>query len=234
MNYQSFEHPLSPHYVKDGIANPVHPQPGGIGYRHWLGLIENSVDGNNERRPARVIQQFRLTHEDSRMWAFGYDMDNMKARCWYDATMPILAIEEGLEADFKAYIEKMVQAASLTAGMLRKQLKLAIFGEVEVRGDISFMQSHFWNATEGEFFEQARRLRTAIKQGDSEQVVLEHWLSTLKRAAYAVFDTYSQTGDFDAADPRRVALARNELAKSLNGKKLRDLLGLPRQERSAA
>lgn len=234
VNYQSFEHPLSPHYVKDGIASPVHPQPGGIGYRHWLGLIENSVDGNNERRPARVIQRFRLAHEDGRLWAFGYDMDNMKARCWYDATMPILAIEEGHESAFKVYIEQMVQAASLTASMLRKQLKLAIFGEVEVRGDISFMQSHFWNATEGEFFEQARQLRTAIKQGGGEQAVLEGWLSTLKRAAYTVFDTYSQTGDFDAADPRRVALARNELAKSLNGKKLRDLLGLPRQERSAA
>lgn len=233
VNYQGFEHPLSPHYVKDRIANPVHPQPGGIGYRHWLGLIENSVDGNSERRPARVIQQFRQTHEDGRLWAFGYDMDNMKARCWYDATMPILAIEEGFASDFKAYIERMVQAAGLAASMLPKQIKRAILGESEARGDTGYMQSHFWGATEMEFFNQIARLRTTIQQGSNEQAVLESWLSTLKRAAFSIFDTYSQTGDFDVADPRRVALARNELAKALNGKKLRDLLGLPRQGRSA-
>lgn len=234
VNYQSFEHPLSPHYIKDGIVSPVHPQPGGIGYRHWLGLIENSTDGNSERRPARVIQQFHSTHEDGRIWAFGYDMDNMKARCWYDATMPILAIDEGHEAVFKAYAERLVQTASLTASMLRKQLKLAIFGEADVRGDIGFIQSDFWSATESQFFDQVRLLRDAIRQGDGEQVVLKNWLTVMKRAAFTIFDTYSQTGDFDAADPRRVALARNELAKSLNGRKLRDLLGLSRQERSAA
>jgi CRISPR system Cascade subunit CasA len=233
VNYQSFEHPLSPHYIKDGIVSPVHPQPGGIGYRHWLGLIENSTDGNSERRPARVIQQFHLTHEDGRIWAFGYDMDNMKARCWYDATMPILAIDEGLDAAFKAYTERLVQAASLTAGMLRKQIKLAIFGEAEVRGDISFIQSNFWSATEGKFFSQVRHLRDALRQGVDEQVVLGNWLMILKDSAFSIFDTYSQTGDFDATDPRRIALARNELAKLLNGKKLRDLLGLPRQERTA-
>lgn len=234
VNYSGFEHPLSPHYVKDGTANPVHPQPGGIGYRHWLGLIENTTDGNSERRPARVVQRFHLTHEDGRLWAFGYDMDNMKARCWYDSTMPILAIDKGFEADFKANVEVMVQAASMTANLLRKQLKQAIFGESDVRGDISFMQAHFWAATESQFFDQIHQVRDELCRGNAEHAVLERWLSTLKRAAFTVFDTYSQTCDFDATDPRRVALARNELAKVLNGKKLRDLLGLPRQESTAA
>ncbi len=234
VNYQGFEHPLSPHYVKDGIVSPVHPQPGGVGYRHWLGLIENSVDGNDERRPARVIQQFHQTHEDGRLWAFGYDMDNMKARCWYDAMMPILVIDEGLESAFKMYIERMVQAANLTVRLLRKQFKQALFGDADVRGDLGFVESHFWSATENRFFEQVRQLRSTIKQSNGEYPVLESWLSALKHTAFIVFDTYSQTGDFDATDPRRVALARNELARSLNGKKLRDLLGLPRQDRSAA
>lgn len=234
VNYGSFEHPLSPHYVKDGVANPVHPQPGGIGYRHWLGLIENNTDRNSERRPARVVQQFRLTHEDGRLWAFGFDMDNMKARCWHDSTMPILAVDEGLETAFKAYIENMVQVANTIANLLRKQLKQAVFGESDVRGDISFMQAHFWAATESQFFEQIRQLRDVLRHGGAERPVLERWLSALKHAAFTVFDVHSQTGDFDAIDPRRVALARNELAKVLNGKKLRDLLGLPRQERSAA
>src|SRR5207253_10674156 len=45
-------HPLSPYSIdKDNQPIPVHPQPGGIGYRHWLGLVENSSD--NSRRIAR-------------------------------------------------------------------------------------------------------------------------------------------------------------------------------------
>ncbi|MBN1225444.1 MAG: type I-E CRISPR-associated protein Cse1/CasA, partial [Deltaproteobacteria bacterium] len=59
INYMGpYEHPLSPHYIKDNAPNPVHPQPGGFGYRHWLGLVENSQGKTSERRPARVVNQF--------------------------------------------------------------------------------------------------------------------------------------------------------------------------------
>lgn len=234
-------HPLSPYNEnnsddpKEKRPSSVHPQPGGIGYRHWQGLVENSTKGSLRRLPATTIEQFRsVAREDVRMWAFGFDMDNMKARCWYDATMPILAIDEGLASVFNAAVEQMVQAASWVADELRKRTKDALFGDSEPSGKLDFVQAHFWTATEAQFFEEGRHLRDAVRQGSGEYPVLERWLSTLKKEAFTVFDTYSQTGDFDAADPRRVALARNELAKSLNGKKLRDLLGLPRQDRTAA
>lgn len=232
-------HPLSPYNEncdpEDTHPSAVHPQPGGIGYRHWLGLVENSTKGNTRRLPATVVEQFRSTaREDCRMWAFGFDMDNMKARCWYDATMPILAVDEGLESAFSAAVDQVVQAAFWVADILRKRTKDALFGDSEPSGELGFVQADFWSATEAQFFENVRDLRDVMRQGGGEYPVLEQWLTTLRRAAFTVFDTYSQTGDFDAADPRRVALARNELAKSLNGRKLRDLLGLPRQERSAA
>ncbi len=234
-------HPLSPYNenaggdANDRRPSAVHPQFGGIGYRHWLGLVENAAKGNLRRLPAGVVEQFRsVVRKDARMWAFGFDMENMKALCWYDTTMPILAIDEGLASVFNAAVEQMVQAASWVADELRKRTKDALFGDSEPSGKLDFVQAHFWTATEAQFFEEARHLRDAVRQGGGEYPVLERWLSALKRAAFTVFDTYSQTGDFDAADPRRVVLARNELAKSLNGKKLRDLLGLPRQERSAA
>jgi len=95
-------HPLSPYYLgEDNRPSAVHPQPGGIGYRHWLGYVENATEGKLQRLPSQAIEQFRtMVHADGRLWASGYDMDNMKARCWYDATMPVLIVDTSTTADF--------------------------------------------------------------------------------------------------------------------------------------
>lgn len=231
VNYQGFEHPLSPHYIKDGLPNPVHPQPGGVGYRHWLGLVENSADGT--RRPAKVIERFRTqAREDGRLWAFGFDMDNMKARCWYDATMPLLTVPEGMDSIFKALLEHLIQAADWVAGVLRGRVKDALLGDGDARGDLSFVQAHFWDATEVAFYRHAERLRTGLTVPQAELPVLESWRAVLRTAALSVFDHYTQAGDFDAVDPRRLATARNDLAKALAGKKLREALGLPQPARN--
>jgi CRISPR system Cascade subunit CasA len=234
--YQHFEHPLSPHRKNDKGIKTVRTDPAGIGYRHWLGLIENSKDGDNERCPAKVVERFRLLGEDGRLWAFGYDIvsGQANARCWYDATMPMLVVPEGLEDIFKALVEQMVRAADWVAGVLRSQIKDALLGDGNARGDLSFVQAHFWSATEGAFYAHVKNLRDVLSQPNGERPVLESWLRTLRNAALTIFDHYAQSGDFDAADPRRIATARNDLSKALNGKKLRDVLGLPHTIRKAA
>jgi CRISPR system Cascade subunit CasA len=225
-------HPLSPYNqgaeIKDS-PTAVHPQEGGIGYRHWLGLIENSKQGKIERLPATVIEQFRSLREDGRLWAFGYDMVNMKARCWYDSTMPLLAVPDSKEASdlFKAWVEQLVIAARQAADELRQRTKSALVGDADVRGDLSFVPAYFWGATEASFYIHVRQLRALAPAGHGEQPVLESWLAELLNKALATFDQYSQIGDFDALNPRRIALARNKLARALSGKKIRQTLGLP-------
>lgn len=232
-NYQGFEHLLSPHYIQDGQPNPVHPQPGGIGYRHWLGLVENSADG--ARRPAKVVERFRAQmREDGRIWAFGFDMDNMKARCWYDATMPLLTVPEGVDCIFKALVERLIQGADWVASVLRGRLKDVLLGDGNARGDLSFVPSHYWGATEAAFYGHAKKLRDGLLAPQAEDPVMESWLAVLRNAALSVFDLYAQAGDFDAVDPRRMATARNNLAKALAGKKLRELLGLAQPTCNAA
>ncbi|MGD9983541.1 MAG: type I-E CRISPR-associated protein Cse1/CasA [Porticoccaceae bacterium] len=229
VNYDGFEHPLSPHYTKDDARLPVHPQRGGIGYRHWLGLVESSTD--NSQRPACVVDQFRtLIRSDGDLWAFGYDMKSNKARCWYDARMPIITLPEGQEVSFKDLVGRLVNAADQVArDYLKKNLKAALFGEGKVRGDLSFAQRDFWDATESPFYDHLRQLRVALQADPLAHSVLESWLKALRAAAFSVFDSHSQTGDFDAVDPRRIALARNGLRKALAGAQLKEkILGLPR------
>ena len=88
-------HPLTPHYASKLGSEyiPVHPQPGGIGYRHWLGLVMQSPDGL--RLPAEAISTWRRDRmrdagpDEGRLIAAGYDMDNMKARAFVESEMPL-------------------------------------------------------------------------------------------------------------------------------------------------
>jgi CRISPR system Cascade subunit CasA len=220
-------HPLSPYYMdKDNQPNPVHPQPGGIGYRHWLGLVENNAD--NTKRVARVVEQYRkLQREDGRLWAFGYDMDNMKARCWYDAEMPLVLAPESIEAEYKGQVEAMIRAAQHVRDELRRNAKNALFGpHTEVKGDLSYIDRRFWSATEPIFYALLRGTRDTLNAGEDTTPLLREWYTTLTRTAYRIFDDVSQTGDFNAADPRRIALAWNALIRALGARKLRELLGL--------
>jgi len=231
-------HPLSPYIEStdsnDNRPSAVHPQSDGIGYRHWLGIIENSTEANIFRKPARVIEQYRnLIKEDGRLWAFGYDMDNMKARCWHDATMPILVVPKGQEGIFKPLVEKIVQAAHWTCGIIRGRIKDALVGDSDIRGDLSYIQLHFWNYTEAAFYCHARQLRDGLGEQEKENLILESWRTSLRDSALTIFDHYAQVGDFDYVHPRTIAVARNDLSKTMNGKKLRDLLRLPQPDRKA-
>jgi len=228
VNYKgAFHHPLSPYQQpRDGEPRAVLAKPSYIGYHYWLGLVENSLD--NTRVIARVVEQYRkLQPEDGRLWAFGYDMHNMKARCWYDAEMPIILASEDIEVEYKGWVEAMILAAEQVAREVRKHVKSALFRpKVEIRGDLSHIDGRFWSETESAFYQFLHSIRNALNAGEDTTPLLREWYTTLTRAAYRIFDDVSQSGDFNAADPRRVALAWNALNRALGARKLRALLGL--------
>ena len=130
MNYDGpWLHPLSPYYIdKDNQPNPVHPEPGGIGYRHWLGLVENISDNTEEiaRVCGAVPETAAEKMADSGLLATTWTI--MKARCWYDAEMPIIFASEDMEAEYKGQIEAMIHAAQQVADEVRRHVKNALFG----------------------------------------------------------------------------------------------------------
>ena len=96
VNYsEGFQHPLTPYYRQNSktvVKLPVHPAPGGISYRLWPGLVVRSKDGLRE--PAQAVRDWmnRAPRSiESRFTAFGYDMDNMKARAWIEGACATLA-----------------------------------------------------------------------------------------------------------------------------------------------
>jgi CRISPR system Cascade subunit CasA len=132
-----------------------------------------------------------------------------------------------MEAEYKGRVEVMIYVAQQVAVEVRKQVKNALFGpHAEIKGDLSFIDGRFWSETEPAFYAMLRRTRDALHNSADVGPLLQEWYTTLTRAAHRIFDDASQTGDFNATDPRRIALAWNALNKALANKKLRQVLEL--------
>jgi CRISPR system Cascade subunit CasA len=133
-SYTGWCHPLSPHYeeVSKGLL-PIHAQPSGVSYRHWLGLV--ITDENEKKIPARIVHEFYDRWKSNwqfRLWSFGYDMDKMKARCWYESTMPLFCVDLSIRPDYETTIANMIKAAVMIGEDLRIALKNSIHGKVVV------------------------------------------------------------------------------------------------------
>lgn len=255
-NYKgAWEHPLSPQYETKGEWLPLHPQPGGIGYRHWLGWVLGMPDAKNKQRPARVVthaieSRHRQLGGTLRLWAFGYDMDNMKARCWYESTLPLYALGECSKSALGTLapaIATIIEASDAAADYLNDAVKNAWFAESQTKRwpaarSQQFLwnvQSHFWARTEAAFYSKLQQYIEAVRQDESaDPDTLESrqaWHHALRSAALDLFDTtFVGAGPIERQKPRRVAEAHRQLVNSLNGKKMREVLRLPAADKPAA
>lgn len=238
LNYKgAWNHPLSPYYATKEGWLPLHPQPDGLGYRHWLAWVLGAHSEHQTTRVAAVVQRAleldrRTLGGPLRLWAFGYDMDSMKARCWYESTMPLYDLA-GCSPDARqavqAEVARWLASADLAALHLRGAVKGAWFG-ADARGDFSHIDAAFWSSTEPAFYAQLQALITATRDGIDLPPLpaREAWHAVLVRTALRLFDGhYVGSGLLERQNPRRAALAQRQLRNSLYGAKLKLALGLP-------
>ena len=244
LNYKGpWSHPLSPYYANKEDWLPLHPQPGGMGYRRWLAWVLGAANDRQTTRVAAVVERAlslpqRTLGGPLRLWAFGYDMDNMKARCWYESTLPLYGLADcSLDArkGVQSEVARWLGAAELAALYLRGAVKDAWFS-TDARGDFSHIDAAFWSATEPAFYRQLQSLIDAARDGIERPPLptREAWNSVLARTALRLFDgSFVGTGAVERQSPRRAALAHRQLRKNLNGPKLKQALGLPVQAAAA-
>jgi len=231
VNYNGpWKHPLSPHSLdkKDNTPIPKHPQPGGMSYCHWLNFIADGelneaakiITAFNKRNPNDVLQL--------RLWAFGYDMDNMKARCWYETTYPLYQLDEHVRADFIERAQSLISAAIEVSKLVRSTVKEAWFKRPgDAKGDTSFLVEAFFQHTENTFFDRLGGLRDELASDGGGILVLNTWHSELKEAALELFDYWAAHGDVSVVNPHRIAMAHRRLLKDLYAPRMKKLLLLP-------
>ena len=127
---------------------------------------------------------------------FGFDMENMKVRCWYDHQMPLLAISPEYCENFVALVSHLIAAAKDTVYLLRSQVKAAWFSRPgDAKGDTSMIDHGFWQATEPAFYQHISTLAQLPETTcDLPATIAEQWLALLRKSAEEQFDFWALEG----------------------------------------
>lgn len=236
-----WKHTLSPHFIdtKGGIPGAIHVQPGGISYRNWLGVMQSNFDKSGTTEPAQIVQTFLAKRSRSLglkegnlvpIWAFGYDMDKAKARCYYESYLPVSQVEEENTPEFESLIDGWIKVASHCLWALKQTVKQAWYESPKNHpGDISFIDLQFWRMTESSFYNKIEEVVTHPEFLMDSIETNKCWLSIIQKVCFQIFDEYSQYNQIGAADPKRIANARRSLfiLTLASTKQVAQILGLP-------
>lgn len=222
-NYDGvWSHPLTPygHDPKKPTEPPFSKKGGKINYSHWLGVVVET-----ERvRPALVVKlassEKRVKALDEQggfiVWASGYDMDNMKAKGWYESTMPLFSLGDDQKKAIDKYIPTAVACASDLAKSTVKAIKEAWSNRPkDLRGDISYIASIFLNDTEEDFYALLQDIITDPTNEESIGDKLMGWAYILKVEAEKLFDTTVLAQQEDGLNMERVLKSRSRLGKAI-------------------
>lgn len=198
----------------------IKAQPGGLGYRHWLGQAIES-----ERViPALVVtlsrnSNYRRDIVNSRgfnIWTAGFDMDNMKARCWYESSMPLFAIDPKEAVEISSFLAVLIKQTQEISSSLRSSIKSAwATRPADLGGDISFIDIAFWGETEQPFYELLNELIGNIEDLELKNSLVEKWGRILKKKVEELFDINVLAQQEDGINMRRVVKARQGLGKGI-------------------
>lgn len=252
LNYKGvWRHPFSPYYEIKEDWLPVHPQPGGFSYKNWLAWVLGVKQGKKSVQAAGIVDYFlqeRKKYQKSgqlRLWVFGYDMDNMKPRCWYETTFPLYGLAEANRAtqtQIQNLVANRIEASEQAIFYLRQAVKQAWFGESDLRGDLSFVDKAFWDSTETDFYQQLNdlmkqaRTETGIDMDDANFIIAlgETWHKVLIKCASKLFDVdIVGAGSIGQQNPRRIAEAYSNLQRNLKGDAIKTILRLPVTEKKS-
>lgn len=193
-------HPLTPYRFDPKKEKPplsLKGQQGGLGYRHWVALT--LADDDNDGAAAKIVKRYSKERaselklpRSARLWCFGFDMDNMKARCWYDYTFPLFRLTPKQRKNLLQWADELIAAANDASSILRKQVKAAWFRRPEdAKGDMNIVAQDFWQRSEPVFYELLEQL--AKVPGGEEfppPELYARWERKLMSLSLEIFDAW--------------------------------------------
>ncbi len=229
VNYDgAWVHPLTPYRFeikKKELPLSLKGQQGGLGYRHWLGMaLQDSENGDKAASIVQFYNEERGRDFDiysASLWCFGYDMDNMKARCWYESHFPVFYLDEKQKNNLMDWGAELINSAREVVKLLRTQVKEAWFRRPkDVKGDMSYIDVQFWQATEADFYKILKQLAELPGEtGMAPAEVYQVWFKTLERQMFQVFETATLESTPEDLDLKRIIYAQNELRKKFYSNK---------------
>ena len=237
INYEGgWRHTLTPYNKnKKGDLISIKGQPGGITFRHWLGLVMNNREKGDET--ATVIPTFRKRQsgfenkQSLKLWAFGYDFDNMKVRCWYEGKMPLISVDDSIRENYESVIEQLIKTSVLVLKNTIISIKNALFDNdkaKKIKDELSFIDMRFWHSAEADFYVMLDQLHEVLAKNQDTNDIKIQWLNVLSTIGEQLFNEYSQLDQISDANPKRIAQAHKKLIffNSVNNELIRIALDL--------
>lgn len=244
----TWSHPLSPYTLdpkQPGLVISRKGTPAGPDWRDWLGLVEARPETEEGRRPARVIEEFREARGEARrefrLWAFGYDCDNMKARGWNDAEMPILPSPEDGNARklMVGQVVLLIGAADEALSALVYAIKRALSERSgDVKGEFTAERAEFLASCRPRFEAALRELNRRALDGEKlgrtgTEALRRDWHRSLVGVALSVYGEATDALPLTDDDPAREmkdrkgpAVGRQLLRRALYGSRMEKALGI--------
>ncbi len=238
VQYDGWIHPFSPY--RQAVKDPSAPwlalkgQPGGLSYRDWLGLILEREDKFNKMQPAKVVRIF-AKQKNLGLWCFAWDMDNAKARCWYQHRLPLVCVTH--QDQFVSVLNSVLNLATESLSFLKTALKSAWFeNPKEAKVDFSMVEIAFWQETEASFRSLFNVLVNDPQRSEKNtRNALRQWEAELHTYIVNVFD-WDAFSDPDCPDKilLRQLNARQVLINFYRkSKALKDVLALAEEQKDA-
>jgi CRISPR system Cascade subunit CasA len=217
INYGAWQHPLTPYrQTKDEAPYTVKPKSSRFGYRDWTGVVIGRADKSNSAYPAQPVAALgarsgifrRDGYSTARLIAAGWAMNNMEAGSYLYAVQPLHLAESAEKArDLAAVATAMAEAGDAAAGLMRSNLKLALFGD----GAKTATDSGLFEEATDAFFERtdtdfhATLGAVAVGEAGDDQALRKDWLRHIRRTALDLFDLHATavlvaTSDAKAAE----------------------------------
>jgi CRISPR system Cascade subunit CasA len=216
-------HLLTPYRFDDKKKKPplsIKGKQGGLSYKDWMGIAIGDIDSGE--KPAAVISHFinnklptlKRADKDFQIWCFAYDMDNMKARCWYEHRMPLVDIPASKQLEVATRLKDYINLTKDTASVLRQAIKQAWFKRPkDAKGDISKVERDFWQVTSTDFYDLVWSVLNNID--DRSQIVVPDvlWRNKMTHHLKIQFEHWALdrfTGDRDL---QRIMQAKESMNK---------------------
>ena len=238
-NYSDYWlHPHTP-YIMDGSSPPlsIKGQPEGITYRHWCGLALPDTKAN--RNCAEVVSAYlhsrgELINDngaETQLWISGFDMDNAKARCWYEATLPMYAIPTERREWVADFANTLTEAASSCSSTLKKYVKeAALSKKSKAKPDLGFIGNTLLERTEARFFQTLKQFIACEDLEETSVELKDTWRSHIGHQAIAIFDAHVLATTETPKSLAALTKTRRDFLRALWGNKTMTTLKKPEDD----
>jgi CRISPR system Cascade subunit CasA len=182
-----WRHPLSPYESKEG-GWLVRPTEGDlVGYRHWMGLLVDTPNGDGI--PAFTVKRWierDVAGESVRLWGYGYACNQAAVNRWCEGKMPVVSVPPAVRPPLERFIRTLVTMAERG----REQLQAAIYSALKFSRKPthpSRLSISLWARTEAAFLSHFRQ-GAASTEKEALERLLDSWLKVVQSESMTIYN----------------------------------------------